>query len=967
MKRELEERIQIIGHQLWAEMQSQSTTAGQGWINRLIVQLMADSQFRLQALRFVDTASVLVDDIEMVRHFREYFSDMDEGQLPQLLAWGIRRSTKLSLPTLVAPVIRAAVRRVAHRFIAGEDVKGALKAAGQLQGRGINASLDLLGEATVSEAEAVRYQQAYLNLIEGVSRATPRFVDLNLSVKVSSLFSQISPVDSDGSIMVLAERLRPICHAAMAAGISITLDMEQYDYKAIVLQLFKQLAMEEAFREWDGLGLAIQAYLRDTDVDIADLTEWVEKRGSPIMLRLVRGAYWDMETVVARQQGWPVPVWTSKSDTDACYERCLVQLFASPMIRPAVATHNFRSLACAIALAESTDRAREEYEFQMLYGMSDALEPLITNQAMNLRLYLPFGELLPGIAYLVRRLLENSSDQSILPLMPNLDIGQILLPPEVSHEDSPAMDGGFINQPLRRFVHRKERESFQTALQKVEEQLGKTYPLNLPGHIALQEQVINSTNPANPDELVGQVQSAGPDDAEMALRHAEAGIKVWSSLSLTDRAAYLDRVGEMLTQRRDQFAAWQVKEAGKCWTEADADVAEAIDFLHYYAERARELDRRHNYSLPGEDNTLTYHALGVGVILPPWNFPLAIPVGMLSAAIVCGNSVILKPASQTPVIAWHFCKLLQEAGLPDGVVTCLPGSGAEIGEALVRDPRTHFVAFTGSREVGLHLHQIMSLQSETQRHVKRLIAEMGGKNAIIIDTDADLDDAVVGVIESAFGYQGQKCSACSRVICVGDIHDGFVRRLIEAARSLRMGDPLIPGNRFGPVISSEALRRIWQVIEEAKITAKPVFIGELSSTGGHFVPPVIFSEVEEESPLAQEEIFGPVVSVFRAKDFDEALRIANSTSYALTGGIYSRLPSHLEQATRDFMVGNLYINRKITRAMVKRQPFGGFKLSGMGSKAGGQDYLLQFLNARNVTENTLRRGFAPDIITSGEE
>ncbi|WP_316364393.1 proline dehydrogenase family protein [Candidatus Thiodiazotropha sp. CDECU1] len=969
MNRELEESIQTIGHQLWAEMQSRSDTGPRGWIDRLLAQLLTDDHLRLQGLRFVDTVPLLTDDTQLVNHFREYFSAIDDHRLPPLLAWGIRRSTKLALPAVMAPVIRTAVRQVAHRFIAGEDADGILGSVVKLQGRGVRTSLDMLGEATVSEAEAQGYQQAYLDLIARVSESGKSAVlesDLNLSVKVSSLYSQISAVDTEGSIRQLAERLRPICNAAMAAGFSVTLDMEQYDYKAIILQLFKQLAMEEPFRQWDGLGIVIQAYLCDADSDLADLIGWVEMRGTPIMVRLVRGAYWDMETVIAQQQGWPIPVWTNKDDTDACYERCLVRLFESALIRPAVATHNLRSIACAMALSQSTGRGPDDYEFQMLYGMSDALEPLLTERDLTLRLYLPFGELLQGIAYLVRRLLENSSDQSILPLMPSLDIAQILQPPQPRDVDETPVVTGFVNQPLHRFTQHEEREKFAATIASVEKELGKTYPLMLSGHIALQEQAIDSTNPADPTQLIGRVVSGGADDAEMALRLTLSATRDWRELSFNQRADYLDRIAGALADQRDWFAAWEVKEAGKGWAEADADVAEAIDFLQYYAHRARKLDGGYSPSLPGEENHLNYQPLGIGVILPPWNFPLAIPVGMLSAAIVCGNCVILKPASQTPVVAWHFCQLLQEIGLPEGVVTCLPGSGAEIGEALVRDPRTHFVAFTGSKEVGLHLHKLMSEITDGQRHIKRLIAEMGGKNAIIIDADADLDDAVTGVIDSAFGYQGQKCSACSRVICVDSIHDRFVSRLTEATRSLCMGDPKEPGSRIGPVISEEAKQRIMQHIEEAKITAKPHFIGGWEPNQAHYIAPVIFTDVEEESALSQEEIFGPVLAVMRAKDFTDALRIANSTAYALTGGLYSRLPSHLEQAKREFAVGNLYINRKITRAMVYRQPFGGFRLSGMGFKAGGPDYLLQFLQARNVTENTLRRGFAPSNLTTGD-
>ncbi len=956
-----EKRIQVIGRELWSSLQQKQSATEPGWIDRLFDQLMTDSRFRLQALRFVDAVPALSDDAELVRHFNEYFGDIELEALPRLMSWAIRHGANLTHPALVAPVIRQGVKTVAHRFIAGESADAVLKLARKLGGEGISVSLDRLGEATVSETEADTYQRAYLALIEQAAAAERAVEDLNLSVKASSLFSQISPLDEDGSVRALKARLRPILLAAMSARIGVTLDMEQYDYKGIILRLFREIAAEEAFRHWSGLGVAIQAYLRDTDDDLAALSDWVAQRGTPVMIRLVRGAYWDQETVSARLQGWPVPVWTEKTDTDACYERGLRRLFENPLFRPAVATHNLRSIACALALAETHGRDADGYEFQMLHGMADELAPLVTGHERRLRLYLPFGELLPGIAYLVRRLLENSSDQSILPAISHLDLEDVLAPPSPVASEQASASEGFANLPLHRFTDEAERAAFAAALERVNGHLGERYPLHLRRHLAVEERIIDSTNPARPSEIVGRVVRAGPDDAELALRQAQAAFASWSGLGLTERAAFLERTAELLTARRDLFAAWEVKEAGKSWSEADGDVAEAVDFLRYYAQQARALQARPSPSLPGEANRHEYRPLGIGVILPPWNFPLAIPVGMLSAAIVTGNCAILKPASETPLVAWHFCELLRVAGVPDGVVCCLPGSGAEIGEALVRDPRTHFVAFTGSREVGLHLHRLITGQPAGQHHVKRLIAEMGGKNAIIVDSDADLDDAVAGVIESAFGYQGQKCSACSRVICVGPVHDRFVARLIEAARSLRIGDPADAGNRMGPVISASARQRILEAIESARLTATPAYVGEPpQSSGGHFIAPVIFTDVDEDSPLAQEEIFGPVLAILRATDFEDALRIANGTAYALTGGVYSRSPAHLERAAEAFQVGNLYLNRKTTRALVQRQPFGGFKLSGMGFKTGGPDYLLQFLHARCVTENTLRRGFAPD-------
>jgi RHH-type proline utilization regulon transcriptional repressor/proline dehydrogenase/delta 1-pyrroline-5-carboxylate dehydrogenase len=449
-------------------------------------------------------------------------------------------------------------------------------------------------------------------------------------------------------------------------------------------------------------------------------------------------------------------------------------------------------------------------------------------------------------------------------------------------------------------------------------------------------------------------------DAETAVRSASAVFPEWRDRRPAERAEYLLRAGARLRERRDEFAAWEIFEAGKTWREADADVTEAIDFLEYYAREALRLSHPAAFDVPGETNRYFYQPRGVGAVIPPWNFPLAILTGMLSASIVTGNTAVLKPASQTAVIAAKFVELLREIELPPGVVNFVPGPGAEIGEYLVTHPQTHFIAFTGSRAVGCRINVLAAEVRPGQEHLKRVIAELGGKNAVIIDSDADLDDAVLGTVASAFGYQGQKCSAASRVIAVGSVHDEFVRRVVEAARSLTIGMPEDPGNFMGPVIDARACENIRKAIERGKQAAKLALEVDTSHLGeGHFVGPTVFSEVPRDSPLAQEEIFGPVLAIMRAANFQEALEIANGTSYALTGGVYSRSPENLARARREFRIGNLYLNRKTTGAIVGRQPFGGFKMSGVGSKAGGPDYLLQFVEPRTITENTVRRGFAP--------
>ncbi len=837
----------------------------------------------------------------------------------------------------------------------------------------------MLGEESVSETEADEYLQCYLELLDSLvpelavweqnnildvvsGRTAPR---LNLSIKLSSLYSQITPRDFDGSVEAISARLRPLLLKAREKGVFITVDMEHYDFKDVILGVFKTILMEEAFCDWADIGIALQAYLKDTEQDLTQLAEWAKERGTPVTVRLVRGAYWDQECIVAGREEWPVPVWRHKSQTDANYERCLNLLISNhPYLEAAVATHNVRSMAVAMVLAEQHGIEPGQFEFQVLYGMGQDLADAVAAMGYRMRVYTPFGELLPGMAYLVRRLLENSSSQSFSRMMDaEQQMGdELLAAPDIRSEaDEKEPVAGFCSEPIYRFVDPKEREGFAKAIEQVRSELGRAYPLIIGGQERETSQVITSLNPARPDEVVGRVASAGEAEAEAAQNAAEGAFQSWSTLPVSERAGYLRKAAEVLRQQRDYFAAVEIFEAAKPWAEADGDITEAIDFLEYYAQEAERLSYPGHLNLPGELNTTLYRPSGVGVIIPPWNFPLAILVGMLSAAIVTGNTVILKPSSQTTVVAALFVQLLHKLGLPPGVVNLLPGPGRAVGEYLVRHPRVHFIAFTGSQDVGMRIAQLASRLVPGQQHVKHVVAEMGGKNAIIIDQDADPDDAVRGVVASAFGFSGQKCSACSRVILVGEENKSFVGRLIAATRSLHIGNPEKPGTFMGPVIEAAAHDRICQMIAQGKKDAKLMLEMDCTHLGnGYYIGPTIFIDVPPDSSLAIEEIFGPVLVVMSAPDFEQALVLANATRYALTGGVYSRSPAHLEMAKQGFQVGNLYLNRKITGARVGYQPFGGFKLSGMGTKAGGPDYLLQFLEPRTVTENTLRKGYAPE-------
>ncbi len=527
----------------------------------------------------------------------------------------------------------------------------------------------------------------------------------------------------------------------------------------------------------------------------------------------------------------------------------------------------------------------------------------------------------------------------------------------------------FRNEPPTDFALERNRTAMSLALVDVRAQLGRSYPLVINGKAVETQREIVSRNPSDIPQAIGTVAAAEKQHALMAVAGAKNALAHWVAIGTGERANYLLRAADVMRRRRFELAAWEVFECGKTWREADGDVCEAIDFCEYYARGAIELDRPPLVLVPGEENRTVYMPRGVSAIIAPWNFPLAILTGMTVAALATGNTVVIKPSEQSSIVAAKLMEVFQEIDLPAGAAQFLPGRGEIIGAALVEHPEVALIAFTGSRAVGLQINRhAAEVSAQGIGYVKHAICEMGGKNAIIVDDDADLDEAVLGVVKSAFGYQGQKCSACSRCIVLSNVYDTFLTRLAEATRSLKVGSAEDPATTIGPVIDAESVQRIKDYIELGKREARTVLAvdaGELADRG-NFIGPHIFADVDPRSRLAQEEIFGPVLAVIRANNLSEAIQIANGTDYALTGGIYSRSPANLDRASREMMVGNLYLNRPITGALVGRQPFGGFRLSGIGSKAGGPDYLLQFIIPRTITEHTMRRGFAPPTAEHGE-
>ncbi|MBT9258868.1 MAG: L-glutamate gamma-semialdehyde dehydrogenase [Clostridiales bacterium] len=513
------------------------------------------------------------------------------------------------------------------------------------------------------------------------------------------------------------------------------------------------------------------------------------------------------------------------------------------------------------------------------------------------------------------------------------------------------MIGPFKNEPVRQYKTEEERRELKEAIAQWEGRFGQNYPLWVDGRKIETEKKHASINPSKTSEIIGYVSQADRHIVDQAMASAWEAFKTWSRVEPEARARVLLRAAGIMRRRRAELVAIEMLEAGKPVVEADADVAEAIDFLEYYArEMVRLAHPPAPVQIPGESNEIRYIPLGVGVIIPPWNFPLAILTGMSSSAIVTGNTILLKPASNTPIIGSLFVEIMHQAGLPEGVIQFIPGSGSEIGDYLVDHPKTRFISFTGSKDVGLRIWQRAAVHQEGQKWLKRVVAEMGGKDAIIVDEDADLDAAAEGIVISAFGFQGQKCSAASRVIAVGSAYEPLLEKVLERTRKLTVGDPRDLDVDLGPIIDESQYRKILDYIEVGKREGKHLLGGERGPTDGYFIRPAIFGDVPPRARIAQEEIFGPVLAFIRAKDFDEAIHIANDTDYGLTGAVYARRMEHLEKARAEFHVGNLYFNRKCTGALVGVQPFGGFNLSGTDAKAGGPDYLLNFLQMKSIAE-----------------
>ena len=985
---QLDRQVLTLGERLHKEMVGQTPGIFNAayWEGRLMEWAMRDPGFKIDLLRFVDVLPVLEGTDQIASHVREYLLK-DGRDVPALLNVALKAASGGITAGLATRTVRANVAGMAEKFIVGTEAAKAIPRLRGLWKEGMAFTVDLLGEATTSDAEGEVYQKRYLDLIDNLPGEVAKWPAdellernhlgsiprANISVKVSAMDPYLDPADPTGSVGRLERRVLPLMLHAKANGACLNLDLEQWSLHHITLDLFERLVMRLELRDWPHAGIVLQAYLKESERDFERLATLAARRGAPIHVRLVKGAYWDYEVTHAAQCGLPCPVFTEKAATDAQYERMSAALLHhADLLQPAFASHNLRSLAHAMAAAAQLDLPPEAVEIQMLYGMAEPERRALRAMGRRVRLYTPVGQLLPGMGYLVRRLLENTANEGFLRLShhDNVDIHALMQRPrprlDITDRLEPVLPPKDLSEPFRNssvlhFEDPAVAKAFGQRVEEVRAALPVPVPVVIAGRPRYDGAKMMRECPSDTSLRVAETTMADATEADAAVEAAYEAWPTWRDLPLRKRAEILDKLADRLTADRMELAALQCWEVAKPWREADADVAEAIDFCRYYARQAlTELAPRKQGNVPGEDNVLWYEGRGPCVVISPWNFPLAILCGMSAAALVAGNPVLIKPSSQSCAIAYGLYQRMIEAGVPPDVVHFLPGSGRVVGRKLVEHPKVAQIAFTGSKEVGLKILEEAAKTRDGAPQVKRVVCEMGGKNAIVIDDDADIDEAVLGVVKSAFGYAGQKCSACSRVLVVGNAYEPFVRRLVEACASLPIGPGHEPSAVLPPVVDKSAYERLIEVIANPGAGAIPLFVGK-APKGGYFVPPALFEVTDIRHRLMQEEFFGPIVALMRTGSFEEAVRLANQTEFALTGAVFSRSPSHLDSARRTFRVGNLYLNRGSTGAMVDRQPFGGFGMSGIGTKAGGPNYLLFFADPRSVTENTMRRGVVPDL------
>ncbi len=887
--------------------------------------------------------------------------------LPRSHTFGIQilyRLFKLIPPWPLAAVIRYAVKLMAKRFIAGESIEKADRSLKSLSQTGRDVTLDQLGELVVSEKEADHYKSEVLKLINGfslhVKKGERNVAGINrahVSIKVSALCSDFKPQAFDYTYNLVGPRLKEILLTAKSESVFINIDAEHYHYRDVVFKIYKKVLLETSeLHDYSDTGIVIQAYLRDGYLHLQEIISLAQTRKLPMPVRIVKGAYWDAETVEGEAHSFNAPQFLNKEETDIHFRQLILKILEShPHLKLALASHNFSDHAFAEAAKELFYPTVGEIEHQCLHMTYEALSTALAKMGWATRNYVPVGSLLVGMAYLVRRIMENSSQVGVLTIMRSHKKHLTLQSPYEIHKEkiklgkvvrdvsASKLEDEFFNvTPVRMYLD-NERQWVENALLKFKANgLNQFYKNDFVCH-GEKIEIISSSDASI---KVGSIQFASLDDAKLALTTIDQSYLSghWAQAKWSFRTVTLIKAANIMLARRNELSALIVYEAGKSIAEALGDVDEAIDFLNFYARTEAFLQRNHTNLL----------SRGPSVVISPWNFPLAIPCGMVVSSLVCGNTVILKSAEQTPLIAQCLVNILHASGVPKDVLIHLPGEGEVVGDYLVKDERISTIIFTGSKAVGTYISKIARKRVykntlTKKSYLVKAITEMGGKNAVIVTQNAELDETVSGILYSAFGHAGQKCSACSRVIVHNSLKAKLMERLQAACLDLKVGSSFLFDTTVNPVVTQFDKERIQLAVKEASAEAK-LFGGSVvvdrsqENLPGFCVGPAIIelpmSRALNKESYAQREIFGPVVHITGFETLDEAASIFNSTDYALTGGIFSQSQNDIDKLLLKLESGNIYINRTITGARVAIEPFGGFKLSGTGPKAGGRHYII---------------------------
>ncbi|MDO9184064.1 MAG: bifunctional proline dehydrogenase/L-glutamate gamma-semialdehyde dehydrogenase [Bacteriovorax sp.] len=905
-----------------------------------------------------------LNDNKKARHLKK---KGQERSLPSRYTFGIKIIYYAALICPAFPLtalVRKSVRLMAKRFIAGESIEKADKSLKSLSLTSRDVTLDQLGELVVSEREADHYKNEVLKLVNGfslhVKKGEKNIAGINrahVSIKVSALCSDFKPHAPDYTYSLVAPRLKEILLAAKAEDVFINIDAEHYHYRDIVFKIYKRVLLETPeLIDYQSTGIVIQAYLRDASIHLQEIIALANERGLTMPVRLVKGAYWDAETVEGDAHNFNAPQFLNKEETDIHFRQLIIKIYEShPHLKLALASHNFSDHAFAEAAKEILYPEVGEIEHQCLHMTYEALSTALAKMKWATRNYVPVGSLLVGMAYLVRRIMENSSQVGVLTIMRSHKKHMTLQSPYAIHKKkkndgklvydlsvSKLEDEFFNVSPLRLYLD-NERIWLEKAMDSFKQhELGREYQNNF--ELAGDWTTIISSS--NPKTIVGKIRFANMDDAKHALETIDNSYNngKWANTKWPFRTAMLVKAAGLMLARRNELSALIVYEAGKSISEALADVDEAIDFLNFYARTEAYLQR--NFS------DLT--SRGPTVVISPWNFPIAIPCGMVASALVSGNTVILKSAEQTPLITQLLVDLLHESGVPQDVLIHLPGVGETIGDYLVRDERISTIVFTGSKPVGMFISSIARKRIYKNKltektYLVKAITEMGGKNAVIVTQNAELDETVSGILYSAFGHAGQKCSACSRVIVHNSLKAKLIERLKEASSDLKVGESYKLDTTVNPVISRVDQIRLRESVAQASLEAlnhggSVILDRSNEDLPGFCVGPVLielpYERAFDRQSFAGKELFGPVVHIMGFNTLDEAAKLYNSTDFALTGGIFSQSQNDIDYLLTKLESGNIYVNRTVTGARVAIEPFGGFKLSGSGPKAGGRHYVL---------------------------